>query len=101
RHTRWPRDWSSDVCSSDLSARAARTPPPRGSAGSSSAPGQRQYEPAARRRSRLAVKTANPLRTVGLAIILSWGWKRAAIALVAEIGRASCRERVERWEGAG
>src|SRR5690625_8032865 len=24
RHTRWPRDWSSDVCSSDL-AEAART----------------------------------------------------------------------------
>src|SRR5437870_10347970 len=24
RHTRWPRDWSSDVCSSDL--RAAKTP---------------------------------------------------------------------------
>src|SRR5207253_4866125 len=22
RHTRWPRDWSSDVCSSDLSERA-------------------------------------------------------------------------------
>src|SRR5690625_6137540 len=22
RHTRWPRDWSSDVCSSDLSARS-------------------------------------------------------------------------------
>src|SRR5207253_6239806 len=22
RHTRWPRDWSSDVCSSDLSAEA-------------------------------------------------------------------------------
>src|SRR5690625_7638876 len=22
RHTRWPRDWSSDVCSSDLSADA-------------------------------------------------------------------------------
>src|SRR5207253_3740632 len=22
RHTRWPRDWSSDVCSSDLHARA-------------------------------------------------------------------------------
>src|SRR5690625_5903647 len=21
RHTRWPRDWSSDVCSSDLSSR--------------------------------------------------------------------------------
>src|SRR5215510_13749257 len=24
RHTRWPRDWSSDVCSSDLVAHAAR-----------------------------------------------------------------------------
>src|SRR5207253_8539141 len=22
RHTRWPRDWSSDVCSSDLAAKA-------------------------------------------------------------------------------
>src|SRR5437870_11734452 len=32
RHTRWPRDWSSDVCSSDLSSsagtgRRASTPP--------------------------------------------------------------------------
>src|SRR5215208_7850798 len=24
RHTRWPRDWSSDVCSSDLLSRARR-----------------------------------------------------------------------------
>jgi apolipoprotein N-acyltransferase len=29
------------------------------------------------------VKTAGSLRAIGLAIILSWGWKRAAIALVA------------------
>src|SRR5690625_5484875 len=35
RHTRWPRDWSSDVCSSDLSApRAqARQPHPHPPAG--------------------------------------------------------------------
>src|SRR5690625_6661910 len=26
RHTRWPRDWSSDVCSSDLDAAAAILP---------------------------------------------------------------------------
>src|SRR5207253_7623619 len=26
RHTRWPRDWSSDVCSSDLSVRVCATP---------------------------------------------------------------------------
>src|SRR5690625_5026170 len=25
RHTRWPRDWSSDVCSSDLEARSIHT----------------------------------------------------------------------------
>src|SRR6266508_275199 len=27
RHTRWPRDWSSDVCSSDLKGAAARRRP--------------------------------------------------------------------------
>src|SRR5579884_2737737 len=26
RHTRWPRDWSSDVCSSDLSGPGAPSP---------------------------------------------------------------------------
>src|SRR5437870_13515595 len=26
RHTRWPRDWSSDVCSSDLDCLAAYSP---------------------------------------------------------------------------
>src|SRR5207253_5928974 len=26
RHTRWPRDWSSDVCSSDLEPRGPRQP---------------------------------------------------------------------------
>src|SRR5690625_7474653 len=25
RHTRWPRDWSSDVCSSDLTSKRGRT----------------------------------------------------------------------------
>src|SRR6266508_6576499 len=27
RHTRWPRDWSSDVCSSDLAVGSAEAPP--------------------------------------------------------------------------
>src|SRR5207253_4032299 len=27
RHTRWPRDWSSDVCSSDLQARRSLSGP--------------------------------------------------------------------------
>src|SRR5437870_11378952 len=29
RHTRWPRDWSSDVCSSDLVGGCPRIRPPR------------------------------------------------------------------------
>src|SRR5215510_1267811 len=33
RHTRWPRDWSSDVCSSDLSRGRLRTPSLTGRAG--------------------------------------------------------------------
>src|SRR5439155_2916589 len=28
RHTRWPRDWSSDVCSSDLSVKRCFVPRP-------------------------------------------------------------------------
>ncbi len=43
---------------------------------------QRQYQPAGRW-SRLIVTAARNLRAAGLAIILAWGWKRAAIALVA------------------
>src|SRR5690606_39441043 len=50
RHTRFSRDWSSDVCSSDLRwpARVARWPPGRGGA-----PGRRPHRstPPARRRS--------------------------------------------------
>src|SRR6266702_2798095 len=29
RHTRWPRDWSSDVCSSDLNGGRMANQPPR------------------------------------------------------------------------
>src|SRR5439155_16929093 len=32
RHTRWPRDWSSDVCSSDLGTEAEAVAKPVGSA---------------------------------------------------------------------
>src|SRR5690625_8053094 len=57
RHTRWPRDWSSDVCSSDLWSRG---------------PGPRRDAPASRSRRRATPRTGR-----------------------SEIGRASCRERVE------
>src|SRR5439155_7602132 len=37
RHTRWPRDWSSDVCSSDLVS--LKRPPPLGARGAQPGPG--------------------------------------------------------------
>src|SRR5439155_3041348 len=43
RHTRWPRDWSSDVCSSDLIGRAA--PVRISSACAPSAPSLRKRHP--------------------------------------------------------
>src|SRR5690606_40887667 len=75
RHTRFSRDWSSDVCSSDLLLfRAASVPALRGSHG-------QHGGLAARDRSRLRHRGAEPERGE-------------------QIGRASCRERVEIWVGA-
>ena len=56
-------------------------------------PTRRQRRPTTHRRprrwSRLAVISTSKFRAAGLSIILAWGWKRAAIALVA----GACR----RW----
>src|SRR5690625_7992643 len=40
RHTRWPRDWSSDVCSSDLGTTTAQTTCPERTRSTSRAPRQ-------------------------------------------------------------
>ena len=64
-------------------APAARKPPPRHRARGRCAAGQRQC---AARRPAMEPGRSDPaekLRVAGLAIILAWGWKRAAIALVA------------------
>src|SRR5207253_5838554 len=52
--TRWPRDWSSDVCSSDLRSRAIRGLPPRDapSRGAAAALAVRKLVPLTRARSR-------------------------------------------------
>src|SRR5207249_7177100 len=87
RHTRSKRDWSSDVCSSDLRAKAtvqvkvafrsydARVLPEMSA--------KVHFLP---RPSRVAVDTQPVLVVPGTAV---------------EIGRASCRERGEGWEGGG
>src|SRR5439155_3800536 len=80
RHTRWPRDWSSDVCSSDLRVL-----------------GTHFFNPATKMRlveivpgpvtSRDTVKRTR-------ALVESWR-KTTVLAKDTQIGRASCRERVE------
>src|SRR5690606_40461557 len=83
RHTRFSRDWSSDVCSSDLAVPAAA---------------RRPLEPVRRRGLRLALLVL----MTGLGVA---GWlyraggadAAAAPDPDAKIGRASCRERV--WSG--
>src|SRR5690348_18515226 len=71
-HTRWTGDWSSDVCSSDLGTIGHPEPsaPPHWMA---------------------------PFLTLGILIALVFaivGWRAARGSASAQIGRASCRERV-------
>src|SRR5207253_7439818 len=74
RHTRWPRDWSSDVCSSDLLQKK------HGLGCPSRSQTWRFFRREISQMGRFSNRHAHGLR---------------------EIGRASCRERVESSGGAG
>src|SRR5207247_3204890 len=80
RHTRSTRDWSSDVCSSDLRVRWARRHQARSRSQYLHRYGERDLA-----WWRLAQRTLSP-------------WMAAVLG---EIGRASCRERVGSRGGAG
>src|SRR5439155_25406909 len=87
RHTRWPRDWSSDVCSSDLE--------PREDAQATARAAGQEIVSAGGRGARAAACVAEKY---------SGHHERSAGAT--EIGRASCRETVETspiaaWEQRG
>src|SRR5262249_58474100 len=98
RHTRLVSDWSSDVCSSDLTGALGRPALLR----QTRRPGDKR--PMNKRRftrSALAcaalllaaiTSQAQPLSNKPIRIVVPFG---------AEIGRASCRERVEITEGGG
>src|SRR5690625_7301604 len=76
RQTRWPRDWSSDVCSSDLIAAQYTKNQPR---------------------ERDTLMIGNPAVMVVAPLVfneLNYDPQEDFTA-VAEIGRASCREKVE------
>src|SRR5690625_7823861 len=76
RHTRWPRDWSSDVCSSDLDSRVVET---------------EQIVP-------LLDELSDPL-IVLFEEIFDLLDAACGVEVEFQIGRASCRERGEVWEG--
>src|SRR5207253_8019879 len=81
RHTRWPRDWSSDVCSSDLIHQESRLANCTGGLCS------------------LRVGILDVLRLVQNhrkpgQVGKLWR-KQAQLRVIDEIGRASCREREE------
>src|SRR5690625_7438651 len=79
RHTRWPRDWSSDVCSSDLTAaRMTTNKPPIMASRFSITRSIKDGGGGAERTTRVVSRTTG-----------------------AEIGRASCRERDKGGEGGG
>src|SRR5207253_6931714 len=87
RHTRWPRDWSSDVCSSDLGSGwvCPALHHARQEAGLALRVTLRGHRDGVERR---ADDLDQERRHVH-------GDRHAAAAAVRQIGRASCRERAE------
>src|SRR5207253_7371055 len=91
RHTRWPRDWSSDVCSSDLSY-GKRAGSISGLAGTWDSTGE----------VRLTKDVEQSLRGKNVILvedILDTGLTLTFLKRLLKIGRASCRERVESLVG--
>src|SRR5206468_6612115 len=62
---------------------SAREPPPRVRAGERTNAFRRHAQSAACRRVRFPVSPFQRLRQIALAIILTWGWKRAVVAMSA------------------
>src|SRR5207253_5379152 len=99
RHTRWPRDWSSDVCSSDLDRRGSSARLLRALAEL-----QNLFLLA-----RIGEVGDNPGNYAFVwDLLVRWlpdvPGRAAGIshrAAAAEIGRASCRERGCGWRGGG
>src|SRR5207253_5456514 len=95
RHTRWPRDWSSDVCSSDLIPELPR-------------PGARARQDPRRVRmigvalalaltasDKVDVRPGADLALAGAALLGTAIPELFKTDIAPEIGRASCRERRE------
>src|SRR5207249_9767834 len=95
RHTRSKRDWSSDVCSSDLDRR--RVTGPGSTMNRLYAIESMLTSTGAMADHRLRLRSSH---VEGFARWIVQGLGLAGPAGMVEIGRASCRERVESWVGA-
>src|SRR5439155_16051007 len=98
RHTRWPRDWSSDVCSSDLEVvdAAHHLDSERHRAVLALEALAELGELLADRRDRVRTLTAEQEARMEDHQLGARGLRDPG-----EIGRASCRERGEVWERGG
>src|SRR5207253_7285204 len=91
RHTRWPRDWSSDVCSSDLEP-GARAKPGPAQAGRS-VHSKAYFDEGIVRHSSKAAPLQNERFDPAAADFDEGIVRHAEPVEMDEIGRASCRER--------
>src|SRR5207253_4614364 len=91
RHTRWPRDWSSDVCSSDLfhSDWLGSTRYLSDSTGNNF-PNALRYDAFGNRSATGGTYDPTPFQFAG-----GWGYQAEFATGPEQIGRASCRERGE------
>src|SRR5207248_8560294 len=100
RHTRSYGDWSSDVCSSDLSAKHRSLPRILTAGGSGAS--HWKYLSARRLALFVAASIEQGTRWVLLEHNGPATWERARAQVAGfQIGRASCRERVRTAVGAG
>src|SRR5207253_8171893 len=95
RHTRWPRDWSSDVCSSDLPTTQRPESTEFLARPSATVAGLTR-----RNNGTPFVDSSSAIFSFGPTSLGSLAWN-GRIPVSPEIGRASCRERVEHTGGGG
>src|SRR5690606_39924986 len=93
RHTRFSRDWSSDVCSSDLQPWTQVRLATQGPVTTDDAARCEQALVAA-----ISIQPFGDLARGLLTVFHRQAQSRLDQAFALEIGRASCRERVVRWE---
>src|SRR5207249_6517162 len=101
RHTRSKRDWSSDVCSSDLLFALAKLPDEDADLGSDRFRRQAAEVLHVKPLDKLLVNADFELLKINLPFGLRRRVDHADVSRRRQIGRASCRERGEAWGGGG